>query len=67
VVTDPVEGSVVVAVDGLYPAGASDALVAHVRALVEEWHAAGQPPVAAWRCAFTLRDALWQPTDWHLT
>jgi protein-L-isoaspartate(D-aspartate) O-methyltransferase len=66
VVTDPVEGSVVVAIDGLYPAGASDALVAHVRTLVEEWHAAGRPPVAAWRCAFTERDRLWQPTDWRL-
>jgi protein-L-isoaspartate(D-aspartate) O-methyltransferase len=67
VVTDPVEGSVVVAIDGLYPAAASEALVRHVRDLVEEWHAAGAPPVSAWRCGFSYADGLWQPTGWHLT
>ena len=66
VVTDPVEGSVVVAIDGLYPAGASDALVAHVRALVEEWHAAGAPPVSAWRCGFVEDGGLWRPARWRL-
>jgi protein-L-isoaspartate(D-aspartate) O-methyltransferase len=66
VVTDPVEGSVVVAVDGLYPARASAALVRHVRDLVEEWHAAGAPPVSAWRCGFTYADGLWHPSRWHL-
>jgi protein-L-isoaspartate(D-aspartate) O-methyltransferase len=65
VVTDPVDGSVVVALDGLYPARASDALVGHVLALVEEWHAAGAPPVSAWHCGFTYADGLWQPTRWH--
>ena len=67
VVTDPAGGSVVVAIDGLYPVGASAALVTHVRALVEEWHAAGQPPVAAWHCGFGYHDGLWQPTRWALT
>jgi protein-L-isoaspartate(D-aspartate) O-methyltransferase len=67
VVADPREGSVVVAIDGLYPAGASAGLVAHVRDLVEEWHAAGRPPVAAWHCGFAYGDGLWQPTRWVLT
>jgi len=66
VVTDSVEGSVVVALDGLYPVGASDRLVAHVRALVEEWHAAGAPPVSAWRCGFTKDGGLWRPAGWRL-
>jgi protein-L-isoaspartate(D-aspartate) O-methyltransferase len=66
VVTDPVDGSVVVALDGLYPAGASDALVEHVRVLVEEWHAAGRPPVSAWHCGFDYDEGLWHPVRWHL-
>jgi protein-L-isoaspartate(D-aspartate) O-methyltransferase len=66
VVTDPVDGSVVVAIDGLYPARASEALVGHVRDLVEEWHAAGAPPVSAWRCGFSYGDGLWRPSRWHL-
>jgi protein-L-isoaspartate(D-aspartate) O-methyltransferase len=67
VVTDPVEGSVVVGLEALYPAaGTSPALVERVRAMVEEWHAIGGPPVEAWHCGFAYVDGLWQPTAWYL-
>jgi protein-L-isoaspartate(D-aspartate) O-methyltransferase len=65
-VTEPGAGSVVVGPDALYPVDAGEDLVTGVRALVEEWHAAGGPGVADWRCGFTFGDGLWLPTSWLL-
>lgn len=65
-VTEPGAGSVVVGLDALYPVGADAGLVTRVRALVEEWHAAGGPEVWDWHCRFTFGDGLWLPTGWRL-
>jgi protein-L-isoaspartate(D-aspartate) O-methyltransferase len=65
VLTDPVDGAVLIQSDALRPLGAGPALVAHARALVDEWHAAGGPPVSAWRCGFRTADDLWVPVDWR--
>lgn len=64
-VTDPDDGSVVVALDALYPVGARPGLVTHVGSLVERWHAAGGPAVSDWRCDFAVSDGLWLPTAWR--
>jgi protein-L-isoaspartate(D-aspartate) O-methyltransferase len=66
VVSGPGAGSVVVGLDALYPVGADAGLVTRVRALVEEWHAAGGPEVWDWRCRFAFGDGLWVPTGWTL-
>jgi protein-L-isoaspartate(D-aspartate) O-methyltransferase len=66
VVADPEEGLVLVQPDALRPVGASPGLLAHVRDLVDGWHAAGAPPAAGWRCGFRLADGLWLPTRWRL-
>jgi protein-L-isoaspartate(D-aspartate) O-methyltransferase len=64
-VVDPADGSVVVALDALYPVGASPGLVEHVGSLVGRWHAAGGPAVSAWRCDFAFGAGLWRPTRWR--
>lgn len=65
VVADPADGMVLVQPDALRPVGATPALVAHVRDLVEGWHDAGRPPVAGWRCGFRSGGGLWLPTGWR--
>jgi protein-L-isoaspartate(D-aspartate) O-methyltransferase len=66
VLSDPGSGSVLIQRDGLLPIGATTALVDHTRLLVERWHAAGAPPVTAWRCGFRATGDLWVPATWHL-
>jgi protein-L-isoaspartate(D-aspartate) O-methyltransferase len=65
-VTDPHAGAVVVESDALRPVDASPDLVAHVFGLVAGWHAAGGPPLSAWRCDLACTDdLLWEPTNWR--
>lgn len=64
-VVDPADGSVVVALDALYPVGATPELVERVGSLVGRWHAAGGPAVSDWRCDFVFGDGLWLPTGWR--
>ena len=64
-VVDPADGSVVVALDALYPVGATPELVEYVGSLVGRWHAAGGPAVSDWRCDFAFGDGLWLPTGWR--
>jgi protein-L-isoaspartate(D-aspartate) O-methyltransferase len=66
VLTDPVEGSVLVERDALRPIAATPALVEHLRSLVARWHAVGAPLLAEWRCGFRFVDSLWVPVGWRL-
>jgi protein-L-isoaspartate(D-aspartate) O-methyltransferase len=65
VLSEPGDGAVLIQPDALRPIDAAPALVAHTRAMIEEWHQAGGPPVSAWRCGFRVADSLWVPVDWH--
>jgi protein-L-isoaspartate(D-aspartate) O-methyltransferase len=59
-------GAVLVQPAALRPFNASAELIEQTKELVNGWHAAGAPPVAAWRCGFSRQDGLWVPTDWQL-
>jgi protein-L-isoaspartate(D-aspartate) O-methyltransferase len=65
VLATPDDGMVLIEPDALRPVDASPGLVAHARALVDCWHAAGAPPVEGWRCGFRLANGLWGPVDWQ--
>jgi protein-L-isoaspartate(D-aspartate) O-methyltransferase len=64
VFADPVDGVVLVQLDALRPIGASPELIRRVVDLVDGWHAAGRPPVRAWRCGFDFSAGLWTPARW---